>query len=246
MIPCRSGALAPAPICRRVDVEILAVKIDTLFLDELIDVLGEPLAGLRIAEIQESATSSTEDPFGVILRKPGIGVNAFRLEPDDRFDALGVGVIADRPQPARESLRIYFPGAGLGPADVAERIPACIHPPVADLDTFIQIAIDTRFLVLLGGLLHLVEQMGAAPEKLRLWHSAVGLGHVVGEHPAPPDVLRESSFASRIAEPSAACGFSRRRVASDASTPARHGSAGRHPRRGSTTTTTVPASPRPQ
>ncbi len=157
MIPCRSGASALSPIWQRVDVEILAVQIDSLFLDELIDVFGEPLAGLRIAEVQESAASSAEDPFGVVLRQPGIGVNAFRLEPYDRFDALGMGVIADRPQPARESLRIDFPSAGLGPADVAERIPACVHPPVADLDALSQIAIDARFLVLLGGLLHLAE-----------------------------------------------------------------------------------------
>ena len=88
---------------------------------QLVDVVGQPLPGLRIAEVQESAARPAEDPLGMVLGQPGVRVDPLRLEPDDRLDALRVRVVADRPQAAREPLPVHFPGAGLGPADGAAR-----------------------------------------------------------------------------------------------------------------------------
>ena len=88
-----------APEAERVHVEVLAVEVDALLVDQLVDVLGEPFPGLRIAEVQQSAVLAAENPFGMVLGQPGAGRDPLRLEPDDDLHALGMGVVADSRKP---------------------------------------------------------------------------------------------------------------------------------------------------
>ena len=140
-------------------------------------------------------------------------VHALRLEPDDGLDALGVGVVADRPQAAGEAVRVDLPGAGLRPARLVP-VPAGVHPPVVERQPLLEVAVDEQLLVGAVGVDHLAELVRAARGQLHGRQLAAGPGQVVGEHPAPPDVLRaRSSRRARTAARSAACGPPRRGAA---------------------------------
>src|SRR5258708_17741311 len=69
--------------------------------------------------------------------EPGIGHHPLRLEPQDVAQAVLVGRVADRFQPAWKTLRIGYPCTGDRPA-IFE--PARIHLPVVDR----QVVLDNR------------------------------------------------------------------------------------------------------
>ena len=108
---------------------------------------GRPASACRPADVC-SARRRAQEPLGMLLVQPGAGHDAFRLEPDQDLDAPRVSVIADRPKPAREPLRIDLPGADLRPALLLD-VPAGVHPPVVELAAFLQVAVDVHDLVLL-------------------------------------------------------------------------------------------------
>ena len=151
----------------------------------------------------------------VVVVEPRAGRDPLRLEPDDDLDAFGVGVIADRPQAAGESRLIDLPRAGLAPISVAG-IPTGVHPPVVDLDPLFDVAVDEEFLTGFVGLGHFGVLVRAARRHLRGGQFAAGARQVVGQHPAPPEVLRPHQVAAvEHLHDQAACGFPRRDAVSD-------------------------------
>ena len=126
---------------------------------------------------------------GCFSGEPGALCHAFGLEPDERLHPAAQGVVADRPQPAREPLQVGLPGACLGPL-AAAGIPAGVHPPVRDGNSLLEVAIDELDLVRLVGVAHLVElARGVAEEDGGGELAVAGPRDVVGEHPAAPEVL---------------------------------------------------------
>ena len=183
VMPWRSGASLLRQIQQRVDVVVLAIEVDSLLGDYVADVLSDPFQGLGVAEVQQRAA---EQPVVlVVVVEPRARCDPLGLEPDDDLDAFGMCVIADRPQAAGESRRIDLPRAGLRPVSIAG-IPAGVHPPVVDLDSLGEVAIDEQFLAGLVGLGHFGELVGTARRHLRGGQFAAGPRQVVGEHPAPP------------------------------------------------------------
>ena len=160
----------------------------------LVDVVDQPVPGLGVAEVQQSAVLAAEDPFGMVLRQPGAGRDAFRLEPDDDLHALGVGVIADRPKSLGKPPRIDLPRAHFRPAGLLH-VPAGVHPPVVELQAFFQIAVDVHDLVLLVGADHLAVGPRAG-------------GHELGGGSLPPGrgtlwaiIQRRQMFCARRRSP---------------------------------------------
>ncbi len=140
--------------------------------------------GQRMGRIQRRL----QQPLGPVLVEPGIRRDALRLEPHHDLHALGVGMIADRLQASRKTLRIDFPGSHLGPT-LLLHVPAGVHPPVVDLEPFFQVTIDVHDLVGLVGADHLLVRARTGGDELRRRELAPGLGHAVGHHPAAPNVL---------------------------------------------------------
>ncbi len=187
------GVVLP-PQVQRVDVEVLAVEVDALRGDELVDVVGQPLAGLGVAEVEQAAVGAAEDPLGVVFGQPRAAVDALRLEPHDRPDALGAGMVRDLPQASGEAVGVHLPCAGLAPAPIAP-VPAGIHPPVVQRQLLLEVAVHEQHLARAVGVDHLAELVRAARGHLDRGQLAAGAWQVVGQHPAPPDVLRADPVA---------------------------------------------------
>ncbi len=123
----------------------------------------------------------------MVLRQPALLVaDALGLEPDDELLALRMQPIAEGAEAVRVACRVKFPGAGVRPTAFAG-IPAGVAPAQVHWDA------------VLVKLLHRVEEIllpafleGAIA--LHLHHgrrrAAVDAGDVVGQEPAPPEVLR--------------------------------------------------------
>jgi len=125
----------------------------------------------------------------VLVVEPRVRVNTLGLEPNDGLHAALVRVVADGAQSSWEPPRVDLPRAGLRPAHAIARVPARVHPPVADGDALLEVAVDALDLVLFVGVHHLVEEVRAAAEQLRLRQPSHGSRDVVGQHPSAPDVL---------------------------------------------------------
>ena len=106
------GVVGP-PEPQRVDIVILAVEVDALLRQELIHMLGEPLAGFRLAQVQQSVVARAQQPLGMLLEQPTAPVRPLRLEPQHQFLAFGVGVVRNRPDAFGEPLRIGLPSSGV-------------------------------------------------------------------------------------------------------------------------------------
>ena len=155
----------------------------------------EPLPGVVVAEIEQAALVAAENPFRMVLRQPRAGGHPLRLEPHENLDVLAVGIIGDGPQPAREPGGVHLPRADTGPAAAVMHVPPGVHPPVVELDVLLAVAVDEQDLLGFIGVDHLVVLARAGSEQLRLGQPAVGLGHRVRHHPAPPDVLGDDPVA---------------------------------------------------
>jgi len=140
------------------------------------------------------ARRRAQQPLRVVLVEPRAGRDPLRLEPHQDLHPLGVGVIADRAQAAGKPLRIDFPRADLRPA-LLLHVPAGVHPPVVELELFLQVAVDVHDLVVGVGLDHLLIGPRAGGHELGRREPAAGLGHAVGHHPAAPEVLRPDPVA---------------------------------------------------
>ena len=58
--------------------------------------VGYPLPSRGITEVeQQLAAVAAEDPLGMRLRQPRIGLNPLGLEPDDEFHPVGVNIVGD-------------------------------------------------------------------------------------------------------------------------------------------------------
>jgi len=89
----------------------------------------EPCPGILVAQVEQTAFFPAVYPFRMVFGQPGVGSHPFRLEPDNNIHVLGVGVVGDGPQTAREPILVHFPGTRVGPAGLVV-IPPGIHPPV--------------------------------------------------------------------------------------------------------------------
>src|ERR1035437_8691682 len=146
--------------------------------------LSQPLAGLVVAEIQQVA----EEPIRMLVPQPGARRHAFGLKPDDDLLSAGMGVIANRPEPAWETVGVHLPSAGVRPAGLVP-MPAGIHPPVIQDELLLAVTVNELNLVGGVGVDHLAELVGTACGQLLMDGLAIRPGQVVGEHPSPPDVL---------------------------------------------------------
>ena len=185
------------PVVQRVDVEVLAVEVDALGLDEVADMLGHPLSGFLVGEVEDVAVVrvaevalkvALDNPLGMVVVEPSALENSLGLEPCNDFHAFLVGVVADFPQTVGESGGVVFPCADSRPVAVAD-VPTGIHPPVVKLETPLEILVGEELLVLGVGVNHLRELAGAGGGEHGGNLLAVGSGSVVVEHPAAPDIL---------------------------------------------------------
>ena len=209
-MPCRSGASAPRQWFSGSMLKSWRYRSMPCSVSRSVHMVGEPLPGVVVAEIEQAALVAAENPFRMVLRQPRAGGHPLRLEPDEDLDALAVGVIGDGPQPAREPRGVHLPRADAGPAAAMVHVPAGVHPPVVELDVLLEVAVDEQDLPGLVGVDHLVVLARAGGEQLRLgqdcrraWASSA---------PSSSDARRSgrrSSRLSRTAARSAGCGLPR-------------------------------------
>jgi hypothetical protein len=106
----------------------LTVEIDSLFSNQIVNVLHQPVPRLRISQVKQLVFSlGSQQPLGAVLVKPRIWRNALRFKPNDRLESLLVSVLADGPESMGEPLRVYFPGSGVIPMRLEDVQPASIH-----------------------------------------------------------------------------------------------------------------------
>jgi hypothetical protein len=103
------GLVVGSPGIERIHVEVLAVQIDALAVDEPIDMAGQPFEHRWLAQLEQSAAGAAVDPFGMRVAQPRVGGHSLRLEPDDGLDASRVGVVADGPQTIRKAFVFHLP-----------------------------------------------------------------------------------------------------------------------------------------
>ena len=125
--PLPVGPVVCTPIRQRIDVEILAVEIDALRLDEAVEVRDGPALDFRIAEVQQAATRSAQDPLGVFCRQPRARSHALGLVPEDKSHPSCVDVIGDAPNAAGKArfgsgsqvpVFVQLPSQGYQPASI--------------------------------------------------------------------------------------------------------------------------------
>ena len=79
--------------------------------------IGQPLPGLVVAEVEQFLLAFfAKQPSWVICVKKRARRDALRLEPDDDLLSTRMGVIANWLKPARETVGIHLPRAGVRPA----------------------------------------------------------------------------------------------------------------------------------
>ena len=180
------------PGAERVDVEILPVQIDALLGDELIHAVDDPVPGFGIAEVHHAPFRPAEDPLRAVEGQPGAGRRPLGLEPDNQLYLARVEIIADRPEAPGKTCGIGLPRARLEP--VGARVPTGVHPPVIELDAFLDQGVEEQAL---GGFTDLEarEKSAAAEIEHGRERLAVRAGRVVGQHPPPPDILGADGVA---------------------------------------------------
>jgi len=141
------------------------------------------------------AGRGAQEPLRMLLVQPSARHHALRFEPNQDLDAPRASVLADRPEAARESARIDLPRADLRPALLLD-VPAGVHPPVVELQIFLQVPVDMHDLIPLVGLDHLFVGPRTGSHKLGRRQSAAWSRHGVCHHPAPPHVLCAEAVAA--------------------------------------------------
>jgi hypothetical protein len=86
------GRIIGAPELERVHIEILAVEIDSLLADKAVHVIGKPLVGRGISQVEQLAT---QEPLGVMRREPSSPLDSLGFEPHNEFHIPGMDIIAD-------------------------------------------------------------------------------------------------------------------------------------------------------
>ena len=185
-LPVHRIAFSPDP--ERIEIEILTVQVNALLGEELIDVVGEPLAGLGVAEVQQPVAALAQEPFGMLFKQPRALVDPLRLEPEYGLHVLGVGVVGDLADALGEPLWIGLPGAGFPP--IAAGVPSGIHPPVVELRAALQVGVD------IGDFAGRRLVYSHASGRERRGQLPAGPRQIVRDHPPPPDVLRTDAVAA--------------------------------------------------
>ena len=155
--------------------------------------IDQPVPCIGIAEVKQSAFRTAQYPFRMLGRQPCPFRHAFRLEPNDNLHRLVVSIIANRTQTIRETMcpAVHFPCSRPRPAFLGRpNVPAGIHPPVVQFETFLKIAVDELFLTLFVGLGHLGKLVGAARVKHRQGKWLVAPSrNIMLYHPLSPEIL---------------------------------------------------------
>ncbi|OPZ96037.1 MAG: hypothetical protein BWY71_02044 [Planctomycetes bacterium ADurb.Bin412] len=188
------------PEGKRIDIVILPVEVNSLFRNDVADMIDHPIQRLRIAHVQHSALGTSQYPFGVLGGQPGSRRHPFRLKPYNNIYPFVVGIITDRSQPPRESVRtaIHLPCPRPGPSLLRRpHIPARVHPPEIQLQSFLQIAVKKFNLVLFVRLGHLGKLVRTACVQHRQRHLLAFITRdIVLNHPLTPNVLRVDPVAA--------------------------------------------------
>ena len=110
----------------------------------------QPLPCLWIAEIQQlGPPSGPRSHSGCSSSSHVPGVTRSGSNQTIDFTPFGMGVITDRPQTAGKPLGVHFPGSDVRPTRFVP-IPARIHPPVVELESFREITVDEVLLARLS------------------------------------------------------------------------------------------------
>src|SRR5579875_2313554 len=120
--------------------------------------------------------------------QPTTTSNPLQLEPDNRFDASRVRVIAHRAKTVWKAPRVRFPGSCVPPM-VLENIPAGLHPPIVRLDAVLKIPVEEILLVFFVRPLHLDGISPATGCKLGWRKISTRPGQIVSHHPSTPHIL---------------------------------------------------------
>ena len=84
------GRVGRLPERQRVDVEVVAVDVDAPVADALGEIVGKPLPGGRVAEVEQAvACSRSQHPLGMLLADAALRMYPLRLEPHDELHAAG-------------------------------------------------------------------------------------------------------------------------------------------------------------
>src|SRR5579862_1157507 len=72
-------------------ISIVAIQIDSLLRDQVVDMIGHPCPRRGIAEVQQfSFTVAAKEPFRMVLIQPRSRTRALRNKPYDQFLAVGM------------------------------------------------------------------------------------------------------------------------------------------------------------
>ena len=181
------GVIRP-PIGQGIDIEILPVEINAFAPEHAIHMVGQPLARLGVAEVEQLLLAvRAEQPCRIIRIKERAGRDPLRLKPDNEPHALRMRQLADGPETVRVTHRIRSPCAGLRP--VRAGIPAGVNPPVIEFHTRLREGSDELALSLLAGPEAGEEAAAARTQDGRRQFAIAGARQVVSEHPPPPHIL---------------------------------------------------------
>jgi len=178
--------IGAAPRVERVEIEVLAVQVDSLGVNQPVNVRGEPIPGVRVAKVQQPAVGAADHPFRMLLGQPRAGMHSLRLEPDNGPEVLRVGIIAHFAQAVRKAPGIHFPRARLPPPKPIARIPPGVHPPIIRFQILFDVPINKLDLIPGRRVAHLGELMRTASRMQDRRRPAPGPWHVMGDHPTPP------------------------------------------------------------
>lgn len=109
-------ALVEAPVVQRFEVEILAIDLDPVVLDQPAHVIGQPLAAGRDAQVEQPVLGALDpqQPLRALHIEPRAGAHPLGLKPDQQIGALSRRVIGDGLEPVGEALGIGLPASGDG------------------------------------------------------------------------------------------------------------------------------------
>ncbi|KXK30556.1 MAG: hypothetical protein UZ16_OP3001003093 [Candidatus Hinthialibacteria bacterium OLB16] len=98
--PLAVSAVVITPIAERIHIEILPVQVDPLLINQLVDMVSQPLAGFGVPQVEQLLVAIfPEQPFRMLLIQPGAGSDSFRFEPDQAFQPFFMDMVGNGPQP---------------------------------------------------------------------------------------------------------------------------------------------------
>src|SRR5262245_9647895 len=76
------GGIGGGPKWQRVDIEVLPITAEPELFDFIANEIGEELASLRVAEVEQEIVTTAEQPVAMFFVPGCVFENAFRFEPE--------------------------------------------------------------------------------------------------------------------------------------------------------------------